>query len=121
VTERLTDFRQLNVWQKAHKLVLEIYEVTRKFPKEEKQELVSRMRAAAMTIPTKIAEGFMRRSPREKAISYKLTQEALEEVKYYVILSKDLDYLKDVEELLMSVEEVGRMLTGLVRSVKSTQ
>ncbi len=121
MTEKLTDFRQLNVWQKAHKLVLEIYEVTRKFPKEEKQELVSRMRAAAMTIPTKIAEGFMRRSPREKAISYKLTQEALEEVKYYVILSKDLDYLKDVEELLMSVEEVGRMLTGLVRSVKSPQ
>ena len=121
MSERLTDFRQLNVWQKAHKLVLEIYEVTRKFPKEEKQELVSRMRAAAMTIPTKIAEGFMRRSPREKAVSYKLTQEALEEVKYYIILSKDLDYLKDVEELLMSVEEVGRMLTGLVRSVKNSQ
>jgi four helix bundle protein len=120
VSERLTDFRQLNVWQKAHKLVLDIYDVTKKFPKEERQELVSRMRAAAMTIPTKIAEGFMRRSPRDKVVSYKGTQEALEEVKYYVILSKDLDYLKDIEELLLSVEEVGRMLTGLVRSVKSS-
>ena len=119
MSERLTDFRQLNVWQKAHKLVLDIYDNTKKFPKEEKQELVSRMRAAAMTIPIKIAEGFMRRSPREKAVSYKLTQEALEEVKYYVILSSDLEYIKDSEELLMSIEEVGRMLTGLVRSVKS--
>jgi four helix bundle protein len=120
VSERLTDFRQLNVWQKAHKLVLDIYELTKKFPKEEKQEMVSRMRAAAMTIPIKIAEGFMRRSPREKAVSYKWTQEALEELKYYVILSSDLEYIKDSEELLLSVEEVGRMLTGLVRSVNNS-
>ena len=118
MSERLTDFRQLNVWQKAHKLVLDIYDHTKKYPKEEKQELVSRMRVAAMTIPIKIAEGFMRRSPREKAVSYKLTQEALEELKYYAILSSDLGYLKESEELLMSIEEVGRMLNGLVRSVK---
>lgn len=116
--ERLTDFRQLNVWQKAHKLVLDVYEVTKKFPKEEKTELVSRIRKAAMFIPIKIAEGFMRRSPADKESAYKGTQEALEELKYYLILSKDLEYLKDAEEILLAVEEVGRMLTGLVRSVK---
>jgi four helix bundle protein len=118
VTERLTDFRQLNVWQKAHKLVLDIYELTKKYPKEEKSELVSLMRKSAMSIPIKIAEGFMRRSPREKERSYKVSQEALEELKYYLILSKDIEYLKDNEEILLSVEEVGRMLTGLVRSTK---
>lgn len=118
MTERLTDFRQLNVWQKAHKLVLDIYEITKKFPKEEKTELVSHMRQAAMKIPIKIAEGFMRRSPREKSTSYKTCQEALEELKYYLILSTDLEYLKDSEEILLATEEIGRMLTGLVRSVK---
>ena len=70
MTERLTDFRQLNVWQKAHQLVLDIYELTKKFPKEEKTELVTQIRNAAMTIPIKIAEGFMLRSPNEKENAY---------------------------------------------------
>ena len=112
MSERLTDFRQLNVWQKAHKLVLEVYEMTRKYPKDEKQEMVSRMREAAMTIPIKIAEGFMRRSPRDKAVSYKNTQEALEALKYYVILSQDLEYIKDGEELLLSVEQSSTITTS---------
>ena len=72
------------------------------------------MRAAAMTIPIKIAEGFMRRSPREKQQAYKTTQEALEELKYHLILSGDLEYIKNNEEILQAVEEVGRMLSGLV-------
>lgn len=119
MSERLTDFRQLNVWQKAHKLVLDVYDMTKKFPKDERPELVSRMRKAAMTIPVKIAEGFMRRSPREKETAYKTCQQALEELKYYLILSKDLEYVKDNEEIMAATEEVGRMLTGLVRSVRS--
>ena len=118
MSEKLTDFRQLNVWQKAHDLVMDVYEITKKFPKEEKSELVSSMRTAAMTIPIKIAEGFMRRNPREKETAYKACQVALEELKYYVILSRDLEYYKNHEELLMATEEVGRMLTGLVRSVR---
>ena len=117
-SERLTDVRQLNVWQKAHNLVLEMYEITKKFPKEEKTELVSQMRKAAMAVPINIAEGFMRRSPREKESYYKTSQESLEELRYYVILSQDIDYLKDSEGILESIEEVARMLTGLVRSAK---
>lgn len=119
MTEKLTDFQQLNVWQKAHALVLAVYEITKKFPKEEKNEMVSSMRKAAMQIPTKIAEGFMRRSPKEKEYSYKDSQDAIEELKYYLILARDLSYIKDIEELLLAVDEVGRMLTGLVRSTKN--
>ncbi len=121
MTEKLTDFRQLNVWQKAHKLVLDIYELTKKFPKEEKGELVSHIRKAATEVPVKIAEGFMQRNPRDKISSYKVTLQALEEVKYYLILSKDLNYFKDNEEIILATEEVGRMLTGLVRSVRTKQ
>jgi four helix bundle protein len=118
VTEKLTDFRQLNVWQKAHQLVLDIYDLTKKFPKEEKTELVVQIRNAAMTIPVKIAEGFMLRSPRDKENAYKISQRSLEALKYYLILSGDLNYMKDTQEILLSVEEVGRMLTGLVRSTR---
>ena len=119
MSEKLTDFRQLNVWQKAHKLVLEIYELTKKFPKDERNELASRMRSAAETVPVNIGAGFMRRDPREKEFYYKASQEGIEEIKYYLILSQDLGYIKDNDEILLAAMEVGRMLTGLVRSAKS--
>ena len=119
MTEKLTDFQQLNVWQKAHKLVLDVYEITKKYPKEERGELVLSLRKAAMTIPVKIAEGFNRRGPKDKEQSYKESQSAIEEVKYYLILSKDMEYCKDIEEMMLSVDEVGRMLTGLVRSARN--
>lgn len=118
MAEKLTDYRQLNVWQKAHKLAMDVYEVTKKYPKDEKGELVSRMRIAAESIPIKIAEGFMRRSPREKENAYKQTQEGLESLKYFLILSDELDYIKDAEEILLATEELGRMLGGLVRSAR---
>jgi four helix bundle protein len=119
VSEKLTDFQQLNVWQKAHKLVLDIFEITKKFPKDERSEMVPQVRKAAMTIPIKIAEGFMHRSPKDKEISYKSSQDAIEELKYYLILSKELEYVKDAEEIMLAVDEVGRMLTGLVRSARN--
>jgi len=119
LTDRITDFRQLNVWQKSHEIVLNIYEITKKYPKDEKEGLVILMRRAAMGIPIMIADGFMRRNFQDKQVSYKETQKALEELKYYVILSIELKYIKDGEELLLSIQEVGRMLTGLVRSARN--
>ena len=119
MNEKLTDFQQLNVWQKAHQLVLEIFELTKKYSKDEKAELGIHMRKAAMRVPVKIAEGFMRRSPKDKAVSYKESQDAIEELKYYIILARDLEFTKENSELLTAVDEVGRMLTGLVRSTKA--
>lgn len=119
MTEKLTDFQQLNVWQKAHKLVLDVYEITKKFPKEERGEMIRSLRNAAAEIPIKIAEGFNRRSPKDKEESYKESQSAIEHIKYHLILAKDLEYYKDSEEILMSVDEVARMLTGLVRSARN--
>ncbi len=119
MNEKLTDFQQLNVWQKAHKLVLDIYEITRKFPKDERGELTLSLRKAAMTIPVKIAEGFNRRSPKDKEVAYKESQSAIEMVKYALILARDLEYCRENEEIMLSVEEVARMLTGLVRSARN--
>ncbi|MDM7925824.1 MAG: four helix bundle protein [bacterium] len=116
--DKLTDFQQLNVWQKAHKLALEVFAVTRKFPKEEREEMARTVRRIATVIPAKIAEGFMRRHPRDKEASYRMSQDAIEELKYHLILSRDLGFLKDAEEILMAVDEVARMLTGLVRSAR---
>jgi len=110
-------FEDLDVWNKAHKLVLRIYGVTRDFPGEEKFGLVSQMRRAAFSIPANIAEGFKKRTVRDKSNFYNIAQGSLEELRYYIILAKDLDYLGNNRELLESVDEVARMLYGLIKSI----
>lgn len=59
-------FTDLQVWQEAHQLVLRVYDVTSKFPNDEKFGLVSQMRRAALSIPANIAEGFKRRGLQDK-------------------------------------------------------
>jgi four helix bundle protein len=77
------------------------------------------MRRAGVSIAANIAEGFKKRGTRDKANFYNVAQSSLEELRYYFILSKDLGYLRTNDELTESVDTIGRMLHGLVRSVRS--
>ncbi len=114
-------FEDLLFWKKAYELVLKIYEQTRKFPSEEKFGLISQMRRSAVSIAANISEGFKRKSKKDKMNFYNIAQSSLSELKYYVILSKDLGYLgteKEIEILNKITGEVERMLVGLIKSVK---
>lgn len=111
-------FEDLEVWKKAHELVLEAYKVTRYFPNEEKFSLVSQMRRAAVSIAANIAEGFRKRTLKDKANFYNMSQGSLEELRYYLILSTDLGYLKDNKTLNSQCEQTGRMLYGLIKSIQ---
>lgn len=111
-------FEDLEVWKKAHQLVLETYKITRAFPVEEKFGLVSQMRRAAVSIPANIAEGFKKRTLKDKSHFYNISQGSLEELRYYLILSVDLGYSKDNKDLISLSEEVGRMLYGLIKSIQ---
>ncbi len=111
-------FEDLEVWQKVHRLVLEIYKITKEFPGEGKFGLVSQMRRAGVSIAANIAEGFKKRGPRDKANFYNIAQASSEESHYYMILAKDLEYVKENGGLLMNIDEVARMLHGLVNSIK---
>jgi four helix bundle protein len=111
-------FEDLEVWKKAHQLVLGIYRVTRDFPKEERFGLISQMRRAAISVPANLAEGFKKRTLKDKSNFYNIAQGSLEELRYYVILSKDLGYHSDNQDLLDMIEETGRMLHGLIRSIQ---
>lgn len=111
-------FEDLEVWKKAHKLVLGIYELTRDFPKEEKFGLVSQMRRAAVSVPANLAEGFKKRGLKDKSNFYNIAQGSTEELRYYLILGKDLNYVSDNQELIDATEEIGRMLHGLIRSIQ---
>ena len=109
-------FKDRLVWQKAHELVMEIYKITKTFPQEERFGLVSQMRRGAVSIPSNIAEGFVKRSIRDKNNFYNVAQGSLEELKYYLILSEDLGYAQN-ENLLLKADEVGKLLNRLLSSL----
>jgi four helix bundle protein len=85
-------FRDLAMWKLAHQFVLDIYKITKDFPHHEMYGLTSQIRRAAISIPANIAEGFKKRSNRDKVKYYNIAQGSLEECRYYLILINDLHY-----------------------------
>ena len=107
-------FEDLIVWQKAHALVLRVYEVTKAFPKEELFGLTSQMRRAAVSVPANIAEGFSKKGNPDKARIMNISQASLEELRYYFILARDLGYVEAKLEWL-DVDEVARLLGAYIQ------
>jgi four helix bundle protein len=91
--------------------------MTARFPRDEQFGLVSQMRRAAVSVPASIAEGFKKRSRPDKVRFYNISQGSLEELRYYLILSRDLGYLGDSDSAQANLDEVGRMLHGLIASI----
>ena len=110
-------FEDLVVWQKAHQLVLKIYRLSKSFPRDELFGLISQLRRAATSIPANIAEGFKKRTHRDKLRFFNIAQGSAEEVRYYLILSADLKY-GDTAELKRDLAEVSRMLEAYMRSIR---
>ena len=109
-------FQDLLVWQKAHALVLAIYQLTAAFPKPETYGLSLQMRRAAVSVPANIAEGFRRRSKPEKARFPNMAEGSLEETRYFLILTRDLGYA-DTAQLTTALEEVSRLLGAYTSAI----
>ncbi len=109
-------FQDLVVWQKAHELVLKTYHLTDQFPSHERYGLTSQMRRAAVSIPANIAEGFRKRGKADKARIMNIAEGSLEEMRYFLILSRDLGYSNDQSHLGL-LEEVSRMLDAYSRAI----
>ena len=109
-------FQELNVWQKSHNLVLEIYKISKSFPKEEIFGLIGQIRRAGVSIPANIAEGYKRLGKQDKIRFFNIAQSSLEEVKYYLILIKDLGY-SETKILSDLAIEIGKMLNAYIRSI----
>ncbi|MDY6785928.1 MAG: four helix bundle protein [Cyanobacteriota bacterium] len=114
--KRAKSFQNLIVWQKSHKFVLDVYLLSKDFPKSEMYGLTSQLRRAAVSIPANIAEGFKRRSVKEKARFMNIAQSSLEECRYYLILVQDLEYASTIE-LATQLEEVSRLLDSYTRKI----
>jgi len=113
-------YRDLIAWTKAMELVTEIYRVTHNFPKEELFGLTSQLRRAAVSIPSNIAEGKGRLSKGEFRQFLGNARGSLAEVETQIIIARNLSYLDEAEtnRLLTKVEEVGKVLNGLISAVK---
>lgn len=116
----LRNFQELDAWRKAHGLALEVYHLTQRFPQDERFGLVSQMRRAVASVPANIAEGFGRRSTKDFVRYLEIASGSLEETRYFLILSRDLEYLKpdDYSGLSNKCDEVGRLLGGLAQSLR---
>jgi four helix bundle protein len=115
--DRIDSFEKMKVWQESHQLCLKVFAVTPKLPNEQQAGLAMQMEQAASRVPTSIAEGFKRRGPRNKAHFYNMAQSALEALRYYFILCRDLGYDIGYDDLSYRGDQVSRMLDGLVRSM----
>ncbi|MCB0737128.1 MAG: four helix bundle protein [Bacteroidetes bacterium] len=114
---KIDSFKDLLVWQKAHELVLLVYKISADFPREEAYGLTSQIRRAAISIPANISEGFKRISNKEKLRFYNISQSSLEEVRYYILLAKDLKYIGQNDELESIAIEVSKLQNSLVKSI----
>lgn len=105
------------MWQRAHELVLTIYSLTSEFPKEEIYGLTSQFRKAAISIAANIAEGYKKRGKQDKLRFLNIAKGSLEECRYYLILSKDLNYGFS-EKISTQLKEVSKMLSGYSLAIK---
>lgn len=110
-------FESLIAWQKAHQLVIEIYKIVKKFPREEKHILIPQILRAVISIAGNLAEGTKRKTRRDQSHFFTIAEASLEETKYYIILAADLKYISEEEKfiLLELAHEIGRLLNGLIR------
>jgi four helix bundle protein len=110
------DYRKLQVWERAHGLTLDVYGVTRGFPREEMFGLTSQLRRASASIPANIAEGCGRNSDGELARFLVIAMGSANELDYHLLLAHDLGYLQSGqhEKLAAEAQAITRMLATLI-------
>jgi len=120
-TNKIKTFKDLIAWKEGHLLVLEIYKITENFPKSEIFGLTNQMRRAAVSITSNIAEGFSRRTAKEKIQFYRTSLGSLTEIQNQLIVSKDLKYITNdlYEAIDKKTTIIHKLINGLVKSSKS--
>jgi four helix bundle protein len=111
-------FADLIVWQKSHRLVLAVYQMTSIFPAREIYGLSAQLRRSAVSVPANIAEGFKKRGRGDKLRYLNIAQGSLEETRYYLVLAKDLGYVDG--DNVPNVRDVSQLLHNYVRAIQDS-
>lgn len=115
---KIRSFTDLNAWREAHRLVLLVYQSVKSFPKEELFCLTIQVKRSALSISSNIAEGFSRRTSKDKIQFYTIAKGSLTELQNQLLVARDVGYLEP--EVFKSLADqslvVGKLLSGLVKS-----
>ncbi|HBT92580.1 MAG: S23 ribosomal protein [Parcubacteria group bacterium GW2011_GWD2_43_10] len=119
--ESIKNFTELRVWKEAHSLVLLIYKITKKFPKDEVFGLISQLRRAAVSVTSNIAEGFSRQSYAEKVQFYSLALGSLTEVQSQLFIARDVGHINKLlfNEISEQTIDVHKLLNAFIKKSKS--
>ncbi len=116
-SEKIRNFKDLRIWQQSIKLVEEIYRVSKEFPKEELYGIVNQIRRSAVSLPSNIAEGFVRYHNKEFRQFLFIALASSAEVETQLIVSNKLEYItkQKLHELSESIDKLNRMIMTLIK------
>ncbi|MEE8169535.1 MAG: four helix bundle protein [Phycisphaerae bacterium] len=117
---RIRTYRDLIAWRKSMDLASMIYRETRRLPEAERYGLIAQLRRAAVSIPSNIAEGYARQTTSDYLRYLRIARGSLAEVSTQLELAIELHLMPANEELTSQIEEVDRILQGLIRSLQQT-
>lgn len=116
----MQNYKKLAVWNESHKLVLQLYHLTKTFPKDERFGLTSQLRRSSISIPANLAEGCGRYSKNDTAHFFQIALGSLHESEYYLLLAKDLGYIDEREFNRLSdvFNNIRPMLFSLIKKIR---
>lgn len=117
----MKDYKKLNVWHKAHENVLNVYRLTKNFPKEEQFGLISQLRRAIISVANNIVEGCGKHTEKDFVNFLQIALGSCQESEYLLMLSFELEYLKksDYDKISSQVGEVKAMLISLIKKLRN--
>jgi four helix bundle protein len=117
---KIREFTDIKAWQEGHKLVVDIYRLSKNFPREAIFGITSQMQRAAVSITSNIAEGFGRHGYKEKVQFYYLAHGSLTELKNQIFIARDIGYAtpEDTTTLISQLIKTHCLLQGLISKTK---
>lgn len=114
-------YRKLKIWEKAHKLAIEVYKISKSFPKEELYGLTSQIRRAAFSVPLNIVEGHASISRREFLNFLNIANRSLVEIEYLLEVVEEVSFLSKTEHQRLEDMrgEIAVMLNAFTKSIRN--
>lgn len=114
-------FEETDIWQQAHKMVLDIYEASKRFPKEEMYNLTSQIRRAVLSLTGNIAEAFGRYHYRDKLNFYYNVRGSMEETKSHLLAARDLKYMPEItyNALRVQSESISESINKIINTLRA--
>jgi len=118
---KIRSFTDLNAWKEGHSLVLVIYKITKTFPLDEKFGLIDQMRRCVVSTTSNIAEGFSRKTKKEKAQFFYIALGSVTELQNQLLIVRDLSYINtaDFKKIADQTVVVSKLINGLIKSSRA--